>query len=159
MKTNLKWHVYYYNCNAKKIEAYNVVGSTYFLEYIKKLMKKHRNKADFDEALKSEMIYRFWSRAEWELVIKITEDNRIFLNPWVGCSEPEKVRIDVSDNTDFDWRGFAELHIGKQTYKNKAKIDVFDQLDYVWDDFVDYCWNSKIYRPRKKKGVENEQTI
>ena len=148
---DLKWNAYYYNCNARKIETYNVVGCSYFFDTLKKMMKRHKDKNDFVEALKSEIMCRFWSRAEWDLVIEITEDNRIFLNPWCGCSEPENVRIDVTDSTDFDWRGFAELHIGKQIYKNKAKIDVYDQLCYVWDDFVDYCWNSKAYRPRKKK--------
>ena len=56
MKTNLKWYAYYYNCNAKKIETYNVVGGKYFFDELKKLMKKHRDKVDFAKALKSEMI-------------------------------------------------------------------------------------------------------
>ena len=151
---DLKWYVYRYNCNSNKIETYNVVGGKYFLETLKKMMKKYSDKNDFAEALKSEMMYHFWSRAEWELIVETTEDNRIFLSPWVGCKDPENVRIDATDDTGFDWRGFAELHTGRQIYKNKAKIDVYDQLDYVWDDFVDYCWNSKVYKPRKKKTVE-----
>ena len=150
---NLKWDAYYYNTNAQKIETYNVVGGSYFFKTLKKMMKKYRDKNDFVMALKGEMMYRFWSKAEWELIIKITEDNRIVLIPWCGCSEPENAQIDVTDNTDFDWRSFAELHIGNQIYKDKAKIDVYDQLDYVWNDFVDYCWNSEAYKPRKKKEV------
>lgn len=147
---DLKWNVLYYNCNANKIETYNVVGGSYFLDVLKRMMKKYRDKNDFAETLKSEMMYRFWSRAEWELIIEITEDNHIFLTPWCGCSESEKAKIDVTNNTDFDWKGFAELHVSQQIHKNKAKIDIYDQLCYVWNDFADYCWNSKVYRPRKK---------
>lgn len=154
MKFNLVWNVLYYNFNSRKIETYNVLGGSYFIDELKKMMKKHKDKNDFAEALKREMMYHFWSRCEWELIIEATEDNRIFLIPWVGCSEPEKVKIDVTDDINFDWRGFAELHIGKQIYNDKAKIDVYDQIAYMWDDFVDYCWNSKVYRPRKKKVVE-----
>ena len=150
---DLKWVVHYYNFNANKIEEYNVLGGKYFLEEIKKIMKKYKdkNRDEFSEALKREMMYHFWSRCEWELIIEITEDNRIFLIPWAGCREPDKVKIDVTDDKSFDWRGFAEKHIRQQVYKTKAKIDVFDQLDYRWEEFIDYVLNSKIYRPRKKK--------
>lgn len=150
---DLKWNVYRYNFNADKIEIYNVLSGKFFLEEIKKIMKKHRDKdrSEFSEALKREMMYHFWSRCEWELIIEITEDNHIFLIPWVGSREPDEVKIDVADDESFDWRGFAEKHIAQQRYKTKAKIDVFDQLDYRWEEFVDYVLNSGIYRPRKKK--------
>lgn len=148
---DLKWIVYRHNFNADKIETYNVLGSKHFLEEIKKIMKKCKDRDEFSEALKIEMMYHFWSRCEWELIIEITEDNRIFLIPWVGCREPDEVKIDVTDDESFDWRGFAELHIGQQVYKTKAKIDVYDQLNYRWEEFVDYVLNSGLYRPRKKK--------
>lgn len=149
----LKWNVYRHNFNADKIEIYNVLSGKFFLEEIKKIMKKHRDKDrnEFSEALKREMMYHFWSRCEWELIIEITEDNRIFLIPWVGCNKPDEVKIDVTDDESFDWRGFAEKHINQQVYKTKAKIDVFDQLDYRWEEFVGYVLNSGLYRPRKKK--------
>ena len=150
---DLKWNVYRFNFNSQKIETYNVLSGHYFLEEIKKIMKKHRDKdrSEFSEALRREMMYHFWSRCEWEVIIEITEDNRIFLIPWAGCREPDEAKIDVTDDTSFDWRGFAEKHINQQIYKTKAKIDVYDQLNYRWEEFVDYVLNSGIYRPRKKK--------
>lgn len=148
---NLKWLVYRFNVNSQKIETYNVLGGKYFLEEIKKIIKKCRDKdrSEFSEALRRETIYHFWSRCEWELIIEITEDNRIFLIPWAGCREPDEAKIDVTDDTGFDWRGFAEKHINQQIYKTKAKIDVYDQLNYMWEEFVDYVLNSGIYRRRK----------
>ena len=144
---DLSWNVYYHNVNSEKIETYNVLKNN---TYLMKMVKEYKDKDEFAKALRGEMIYHFWCRCEWELIVEIAEDNHIYLYPWAGCRKPEEARIDVTDNADFDWRGFAELHIGKQIYKNKAKIDVYDQLEYVWDDFLDYVWNSKAHRPRKK---------
>ena len=139
----MEWNVYYHDFNKDEIRPYNVLGGSYYKDCIKKLKKKSKTKEDFSELLRREMMYHFWSRSEWELIIEITEDNRIFLNPWCGCRNPENTRIDVTEDNSFNWREFALSHINKQRYKNEAKIDVYDQLYFVWDDFVNYCWNSK----------------
>ena len=141
---NLEWNVYYYDINRRKITTFNILKQHgRFNEDLKKALKKCKTKEDFAETLRRELAYYFWSKAEWELIIKITEDNRIFLIPWCGCSNPEEIKIDVTDDTNFDWRGFAELHIGGKIYRNKAKIDVYDQVTYMWDAFVDYVWSFK----------------
>ena len=139
----MEWIVYNFNINKQKIETYDIFKHWNFCEYAKKAMKKFKTKEEFAEQLKRELMYYFWSRSEYELVIEVTENNNVFLNPWVGCREPEKVRIDVTNNTDFDWVNFAKKHIKKQIYGNKAKIDIFDQVNYVWDEFVEYCWNNR----------------
>jgi hypothetical protein len=64
------------------------------------------------------------------------------------------VRICVTDDDNFDWRGFAEKHIGGWFYKNEAKIDIFDQLMYNWDEFVTYCWEYCHKYQRTKKTEE-----
>jgi hypothetical protein len=115
-----------------------------------KRLKKCKTKEEYAEALKSNLRYYFWSKAEWELIIEITEDNRIFLKPWCGCREPEKVKIDVTDDTNFDWRGFAELHTNQQIYGNKAKIDVFDQVMFNWELFVEVVWDNRRSIKNKK---------
>lgn len=139
----MEWIVYRFNFNSQEIKTFNIFEHGSFYEYIKKAAKKYKTKEEFAEQLRSELRYYFWSRSEYELVIEITEDNNIFLNPWVGCKEPEKARINVANDTNFDWENFAKTHIEKQIYSNKAKIDIYDQIDYVWDEFVEYCWNNR----------------
>lgn len=139
----MKWNVYYYNINKNKIETYNIISHGSFNAYTKKAIKKYKTKEEFAEQLRRELQYYFWSKAEWELIIEITEDNRIFLIPWCGCKNPEEVKIDVTDDSSFDWRGFAEYHSNQQVYGNKAKIDVCDQVDYMWNDFSTYCWENR----------------
>jgi hypothetical protein len=134
------WKVKYFNCNAQRIEDYDMLKGRY-KDFIKKLKKKCVNKAEFSEAMDREMMYRFWSRAEWELVIELSDDNRIWLNPWVGCREPADIRIDVTDAEDFDWRGFINT---QYLHNNCQKIDVYDQLKYRWDDFITFLWTTRL---------------
>ena len=143
----LSWIVTEFDFNRQEIRYYDILQ--YREDEIKKMKKKHVTKEEFTEALRSEMMRRFWSKSEHELVIEHTEDGRIWLNPWCGCREPEKVRIDVTDREDYDWKCFADKYIDTR-YGNKEKVDVYDQLNFVWDDFVDYVWNYRHKWQRRK---------
>ena len=147
----LSWKVKNFDVNKQVIEDYDILK--YREDEIKKLKKKCVCKEEFSIAMRRECMYRYWSKCEWELIIEIDENNRIWLNPWAGCREPEKVRIDVTEDTSFDWKGFAEKHIVRQVFKNKAKIDVFDQLEYKWEQFIDYLWNTRLKYERKRKDL------
>ena len=139
IKDNLdfKWLVTNFDCNKQKIEKYNVLR--YREEDIKKLKKKYPIKEEFEKELRTKCMSQYWSRAEYEVIIFIDENGRVYLKPWCGCRD-SNYKIDVTDETDFDWSGFAEKHIN-QKYGPEAKIDVWDQLEYRWGEFVDYVWN------------------
>ena len=143
LEKKLEWYVYNYNCNADKIELFNIFRHGSFKEYFDKWIKTCKTKEELAEHLTSELRYYFWSKAEYELVIELTEDNHIFLNPWCGCREPEKVRIDITDDTSLNWKEFLEYHVSRQIYKNEAKIDIYDQVMFRFDDFMNYVWENK----------------
>lgn len=149
----LVWNVKRYDCNADVIRDYNVLK--HMEDFIKKQKKKCANKEEFAELLRREFKYRYWSKAEHELIIEVVID-RVVLSPWCGCREPAKVAIDVTNDHSFNWRLFAEYHIGRQVYSNKAKIDVWDQIACRWDHFVDYCWYTRLPYERKNKKFERE---
>ena len=138
----LSWKVKNYLINSNKIWDYDVLK--YREDQIKKLKKKCATKEEFAEVMRREMMWQYWSRAEYEVIIEIDDNNRIWLSPWVGCTDPESVKIDVTDDETFDWKGFANEHISQQIYKNEAKIDIFDQLQWKWDEFIDYCWYTRL---------------
>lgn len=140
----LKWYVKDYNCNARKIEDYDILK--YREDCIKKMKKKCKTKNEFVEELRKELMYHYWSKAEYELIVTKTENGRIILTPWCGCSNPEEVAIDVTDDTTFDWKGFADKHIQSQIFKNEAKIDIYDQLMYGnrFDKLVDLLWTTRF---------------
>lgn len=145
----LTWLVMYHNFNSDKLELYDVLR--YREDFIKKLKKKCATKEEFAEKMQREMMWSYWSKTEWELVVEIDDNNHIWLSPWIGSRDPENVRIDVTDREDFDWIGFARWHINRKIYKNRAKIDVYDQLEYRWDEFIDYVWSYRHKYQRTKR--------
>lgn len=144
-----RWTVKVFNYNCQLIENFDVLK--YREDEIKKLKKKYKdNKEEFGKTLRVRLMSQYWSRSEWETIITRTEDGHIVLSPWCGARDVDAASIDVTDDTDFDWKGFAELHISKQVFKNRAKIDVYDQIEYRWDDFLDFVWNYRHKYQRSK---------
>ena len=133
-----------YNCNANKIESYDVLSRRE--SEIKKLKKKCADKEDFANELRREFMWRFWSKAEWELVVTKTTDGRVILSPWCGRSDPDDCSIDVTNDKSFDWSDFSDEHIKRQSFKNQAKIDVYDQIMYGdrFDKIVDELWYTRL---------------
>ena len=150
--TKLSWKVKNFDVNRQVIEDYDVLK--YREDFIKKLKKKCEIKAEFAEQLRREFQWQYWGRCEYELVIEVTEDERILLKPWCGCRDEEKATIDVTNDASFDWKGFAAEHIRQQIFKNEAKIDVYDQLQWRWTEFVDYCWYTKLKYERKNSKFD-----
>ena len=140
----IKLLVKYYNCNANKIEDYDVLKRREF--EIKKFKKKCADKEDFANELRVEFMRRFWSKAEWELVVTKTTDGRVILSPWCGCPGPDDCSIDVTNDKSFDWSDFSDEHIKRQSFKNQAKIDVYDQIMYGdrFDKIVDELWYTRL---------------
>ena len=136
--------VKYYNCNANKIEDYDVLKRRE--SEIKKLKKKCATKEEFAESLRIEFMWRFWSKAEWELIVTKDGNGRVDLTPWCGCSDPESASIDVTDDKSFDWSGFADEHIKRQIFENRAKIDVYDQIMYRdrFSNLIDELWHTRL---------------
>ena len=138
----LSWKTKRFDCNMQVITDYDILK--YREDFIKKLKKECATKEKFAEQLRREMMWLYWSKAEHELIIEVDDNNRIWLKPWVGCRNPENVCMDVTEDTSFDWKSFAETHINKQIFKNEAKIDIFNQLEWRWAEFIDYCWYTRL---------------
>ena len=102
----------------------------------------HNSKFDwtFSPATSSEWIYIN------KAINLLDENGRIVLSPWCGCSNPDSVAIDATNDTGFDWSGFAEEHIKRQIFKNQAKIDVYDQIMYGdrFSNLVDELWYTRL---------------
>lgn len=152
----VKLFVKYYNINGNRIEDYDILKCRE--SKIKRLKKKCMTKDEFADTLRRELMWRFWSKAEWELIITKTADGRIILSPWCGCVNPESCSVDVTDDTSFDWSGFAEEHIKKQIFKNQAKIDVYDQIMYNgrFDGLVDELWHTRLRYERNHEKFHKD---
>lgn len=154
MKQNKKftWLVMNFDANKQVIEPYDVLA--YRESDIKKMKKKCSSKEELSELLEREMMYYYWSKAEFELLISL-KHKKIKLTPWCGCYHPEFAEIEVKNELNFDWLGFALRHLTGQTGDDTAKIDVYDQLKYKWDDFVNFCWEYHHKWQRNNKKEKN----
>ena len=82
----MKWNVYYHDINRRKMTTFNIFNHYGFRRAVKEAIKKHRKKDEFIEQLKRELMYFFWSKSEYEIIIA----------PWVGGDrEKEAEKIDI----------------------------------------------------------------
>ena len=76
-------------------------------EYVKKAAKKYQNREDFAKQLRSEVMYYFWSKCEWEVLV----------TPWISPRESEKKKIDVCWQIMNNWDVFVDY-----TWANRKKL-------------------------------------
>ena len=146
---NLNWLVYHHDFNRDKLEKFNIFDHWKFDEYAKKHLKEIKNKEEFAERIKSELRYYFWSRTEYEVLIK-KENNRVLMKPWIGRNED--VILDVTEEQDFNWSCFYDEMIKKYRDCDRwIKIDIYEQVMFKFDDFLDYVWSE-----REMKGEDYE---
>ena len=136
----MEWFVYNYNINKHEIEAFNIFKHGSFVKYFNIHLNAMSDKEQFANAIKDELRYYFWSKSEYELIVRLTDDDHVFLLPWCGSSDPENEKVEVTDD---HWRDFAKLHIKRQQHTNEAKIDIYNQVMFRFYEFVNYCWSFK----------------
>lgn len=151
IKRPFSWKAHLFNINSNKLVEHDVLK--YRENLVKDLKKKYTNKEEFIDELFRDFMWQYWSRCEYEMAIYI-ENERVFVEPWVGCKNPELYRVDVTDHSDFDWPKFAELMIQIKGNKDGiAKIDIYDQLRFCFDELADFCWEYKHKYQRNKKEI------
>lgn len=139
---DLVWNAIHQSINRDIIEPWNVFNHGGFVEDVMTAYKKHKhNRDEFLAEVKSSLMYYYWSKCEWEVILP-NQDGKMIITPWVGGRD-ENICLDVSDDRNFNWREFYDKMVGQYTTKrNSIKIDVYDQVMFVWDAFSTYLWNS-----------------
>ena len=80
----LVWNVFYHNSNSKKIEFFNIFDHWKFREDVEKAIKKSKTREELEEKVKSELMFYFWSKYEYEVLITTFPAN-----------EDETIKVDV----------------------------------------------------------------
>lgn len=135
----MKWYVYYYNVNHKTIEKYNIFDHGGFRQDIENIFKNDYSKDDFNKELETSLLFYFWSKAEWE----------ILLLPWVGGSPDDKIKIDAYDQiminfdqfSDYVWKEYAlqrMLNHEKERLRELIENSTEDDVQNICNQ-VD-CW-------------------
>ena len=85
----------------------NIFEHGSFREYVKKAARKVQSKEDFAMQLRREVMYYFWSKCEWEVLI----------SPWVGGNDDEERKVDVAWQILNNWDVFVDY-----TRNNRKKL-------------------------------------
>lgn len=93
----MEWYAYYHDSNARKIRPCNVFDHGGFRHDVEKLLKKKDIDRDtFSKELRSIMMYYFWSKCEYEVIIK----------EWVGV--PAQLHVDIFQQVEMNWSHFVD---------------------------------------------------
>lgn len=92
----MKWIVFYYNMNSRQIERYNIFNHGGFRKGVEKLLEKYKTRDAFAEELQAELMYYFWCKSEWEIVI----------SPW--ASNGDEIKVDIYHQVMNNWEPFVD---------------------------------------------------
>lgn len=104
-----EWYVFVSDFNTKKIEIFNVFHSHTFLKGCRKSFKKYKLPEQYDElveSIRSDAMYSFWSKCEYETVI-----TELF-----GRDSFQAKKIDVYQQLMLNWEPFIEYTIKHKAY-------------------------------------------
>lgn len=106
----LEWYVYVENVNSKRIERYNVFSHTGFSKDCTRAVKTFLDSPDegierLQEEIKHCLMYWFWSKCEWEVVI----------TGWPDADTREKT--DVFKQVTLNYQRFFDY-----LWENRAKL-------------------------------------
>ena len=129
----LEYYVYYYNFNSHSIKKFNIFNHGRFLEDVKKDLRECETKKEFAEELYKDLIYYFWSKAEWEVVITPCI-------PRISISELNRLNEEREKTLKKYNREPYSLYVNPDIGE---KIDIYNQVMLNWNLFVDYVWSHK----------------
>ena len=110
----MEWNVYTYNFNARRVEAYNVFNHSGFLDDCKKALKKYgEDKEQFIEQVRRSLMYYYWSKCEWEIVISDFPPHPDFPDEKVDIYD--QIRLNWNVFVDYLWEHRAELKKRRQS--------------------------------------------
>ena len=84
--------------NKQQITILNIIDHYSFNEDVKQHLKKCKDKTEFTKELKSSLMYYFWSKSEYEILIY----------PWCGGQHTKEIKIDVYSQVMLNWDKFVD---------------------------------------------------
>lgn len=94
----MEWNVFYHNVNIQKIVPFNIFQHGRFRKDVEELLKDFDDKEDFAKQLKSELMYNFWCKSEYEVII----------SPWCGGRSTEDIKVDIYSQVMLNWEIFVD---------------------------------------------------
>lgn len=144
----LCWNVYCGDFNSGEFEVYNIFRHWAFYDACVKAKKKFKeDRAGFEKEIKSNLMYYFWSKCEWEIILDHWPSGEFYdLRSKSTIGELTEKGI-IQEKQDH-WRCKPETEVTIRVFPRnnrfkEKKIDVYQQVENNWDIFIDYLWNNR----------------
>lgn len=93
----MEWNVFIYDTNYRTIKTYNIFNHGRFRQELEDILKIS-DRTDFEKKLNDTLMYYFWCKAEYEIVIF----------PWCGAERINGVKFDIYEQVKMNWKPFIE---------------------------------------------------
>ena len=117
--SELKWFVFVEDINGKQIRTYNIFEHKDFMEDCddawEDYKNKHHNFAKFYEDIDNILMYYFWCKCEWEIIISNFPPSDSFKNKKVDVYQQIKINWDKFIDYLFSWYVADEFWKGSWT--------------------------------------------
>lgn len=94
----MEWNVIYHKTSTQTIEVFNIFQHSGFYADVIEAFKKFAVKEDFAQRVKTSLMYYFWCKAEWEVLIF----------PWCGGKADSEIKVDVYWQVMNNWNIFID---------------------------------------------------
>ena len=104
----MKWNVFYHNMTTRKIVQFNIFDHSRFCRNVQELLKDFDDKEEFAKQLKSELMYNFWCKSEYEVII----------SPWCFDYDKSNIKVDIYSQVMLNWEIFVDYVWGFKDEKS-----------------------------------------
>lgn len=94
----MEWKVFYHDINKREITTLNIFDHYNFNKDVQRDLIQLSNKDEFAKKLKSNLMYYFWCKSEYEVVI----------SPWGYRADTKDVKIDIYTQVMNNWHVFLD---------------------------------------------------
>ncbi len=103
----LKWNVYVDSINRRRIEIYNIFDHASFKKGCDKAWIECKNNFEkFEKDVYAELMYYFWSKCEWEIILSDFPESKKF----------KKEKVDVFSQVRLNWDIFIDYVWNQYTH-------------------------------------------
>lgn len=107
------WNVYVSDINGRRIVVHNVFDHGRLIDFCRRNYKKNKDdRNEFCEQLRRDLMYCYWSKCEWEII----------LQSWPPRDDFQDEKIDVWYQVRLNWDRFCEyVWDNRDEFKRRAK--------------------------------------
>lgn len=99
MKQQPVWNAVAWGCNSKRFRKLNIFEHRSFRKEFDKEIKKIYTREQLEDMLKSLLMYYFWSKCEWEIILK----------SWPPMKDDtDEIKVDIYEQVMLNWDRFVD---------------------------------------------------